>query len=537
MASNIKRQILKDRTFPTSEQISRYQDFNRLNSDFTMVKKLMLQKIALWSGAAITVSAVATVLYLNKVNSVQPGKNDSVREMHKTESYVQPPIPGKQKPFSVFKVSATNGGAFQYETGSVIKIPANAFINEKGNPVHDSIDINYREFHDALDIFLSGIPMKYDSAGTSYQLESAGMLEILAFDNGEKLALKKNTPIEIILASSSDESKYNVYALDTINHDWVYKGKDKILPDEIKYVQTKQPVIPVTQQLEDEELIKPVHSDLKKYSFRILYDKKIFPELSAYDNVLFEVADNNFKPQYYKINWDKISLSAGDGRGLYTVKLRKMDTTINVTAKPVFEEADYAKALATFEAKQKQQSETTQQKEQSEKSKLEKTNKGLSTYNQTMKRGEIMVGKFKEGVAYRQNNEAKKTVMGTVLLTASRALSVFTLGIINSDVCVAYPPQVPVTPAVQYALDLRKNAGGSNQPTNNTIFIVEKGKNTVLRFTKDEPLKYNPKAQNLIWTMTAKNEIAFFQNANVSSPAVVEKDQELALQKIRKFIE
>jgi flagellar basal body-associated protein FliL len=522
---NIKRKILKDRKFPDAEQISKRRNFDHISKDYSMIKKLMLKKIALWSASVITVAAVVTTIYLNNKDVPKPeAQTGQVMHTEKTVPFVQSPLPGKEMKFSSYQVSARNGGTITHSTGSVITIPPNAFTRMNGMPVGDSVEVKYREFHNPLDIFLSGIPMGYDSAGTKYNLESAGMLEILAYDGNEMLKLNKETPVEITMASANDEDRFNLYQLDTIKNNWVYKGRDKvILPGERKLPTNKK--IKNESLNENVSLVKPELSDSKKYSFKITYDKNSFPELSAYENVLFEVTDNNFKPAYFKINWDKISLSAGTEKDIYTVKLKKADTTITVNAKPVFDKEDYSKAMIKFEEKHKQASKEIEKKDAEKRSNLTKVNAGLSTYN-------------RKNLYTAANNMASQYYSE---INASRRFIIGALGIFNCDM------PIPLPSISLFINALKKSGDDPKQPSYSTIYMVEKGKNTVFRFAKNEPVKFNPRAEKIIWTVTDENrELAFFQPADfdklsegkqINLVPVIEKNQEMALNKIKKFLE
>ncbi|HRD40305.1 MAG TPA: hypothetical protein PLC65_16880, partial [Bacteroidia bacterium] len=80
-------------------------------------------------------------------------------------------------------------------TKSKIKVPQNAFVNKAGPDIIGDVEIQYREMHDQADIIASGIPMTYDSAGTKYHFESAGMFDIKASQNGEQVFLKHGKQI------------------------------------------------------------------------------------------------------------------------------------------------------------------------------------------------------------------------------------------------------------------------------------------------------------------------------------------------------
>ncbi len=517
-----KRKLLKDRQLPSPEQVSTRQNFNRISQDHLLIKKLLMKKIIGWTGGIIGAAAIVTAVVLSTskpAEKIQTPQTQPVAAVavatHKP--CILSPLPAAEEPFAEFKISAKDGGIINYKTGSSIKIPANAFSGNGANPLPDSITIRYREFHDPLDIFLSGIPMNYDSAGTKYTLQSAGMLEILAFDGDQKLNLDPKKPIEIKMASTNDDKNYNLYQLDTVAKNWVYKGKDKIITADVKNTAPPEISKPVVENNPvADNTVKPALADPQKYCFKIGYDKTDFPELAAYDNVLFEVHDNTFKPIYYKINWSKISLQSGTTKGTYLVKLKKADTTITLNAAPVFDQTNYTAALAKFDEKQKQISEK-QNKEDAEKNKkLTAVNKDLSSYNRRQ-------------LAATANK-----------MQPYRVFLINQMGVHNCD------QPLPPPPMQAWVDQSNKEDKEAAKMTYSTIYLVEKGKNTVFHFANGEPITFDAASKKLMWTITGKNEIAFFRNVDFKKLAngdhlnmkpVVAHDQNMALAEIKKFSE
>ncbi|MCW3083243.1 MAG: hypothetical protein JWP12_609 [Bacteroidetes bacterium] len=515
-----KRKLLKDRQMPSPEQVNMRQNFNRISQDHLLIKKLLLKKLIGWTGGIIGAAAIVTAVVLNMnkpADKIQTPQTPTAPAVAAHKSCILSPLPAKEEPFAQFKISAKDGGIINYKTGSSIHVPANAFLSNGANPLPDSITIRYREFHDPLDIFLSGIPMNYDSAGTRYTLQSAGMLEILAFDGNQKLNLDPKKPIEIKMASTTDDTNYNLYQLDTVAKNWVYKGKDKIVTADAKNStppeQTK--TVAETQAIADNS-VKPALADPQKYCFKIGYDKTDFPELAAYDNVLFEVRDNTFKPIYYKINWSKISLQSGATKGTYLVKLKKADTTITVNAAPVFDPNNYTAALAKFDEKQKQVSEK-QTKEDAEKNKkLNTVNKDLSSYNRKLLSAAI--------------NK----------MQPYRIFVINQMGVHNCD------QPMPPCPMQVWVEATNKEDKEAAKISYSSIYLVEKGKNTVFHFMPGEPIAFDATSKKLMWTITAKNEIAFFRNVDyqkfskgdhMNIKPVIARDQDMALAEIKKFSE
>ena len=149
--------------------------------------------------------------------------------------YIQEPLNKQAKPqFARYTISANEGGIYEYESGSKLIVPAAAFETNGGDVVDGNIDIYYREMHDFVDFFLSGIPMTYDSAGVTYSLESAGMIEIYAEQDGQRIRMRPGKTIDVELISEINGEdlnippQYNIYRLDTAAREWVYQNVDQI---------------------------------------------------------------------------------------------------------------------------------------------------------------------------------------------------------------------------------------------------------------------------------------------------------------------
>ena len=56
--------------------------------------------------------------------------------------------------------------------------------------------------------------MNYDSSGVNYMFESAGMLELLAEQNGEPLVMNPEKEIDIEMSSNNDSKAFNLYEFD-----------------------------------------------------------------------------------------------------------------------------------------------------------------------------------------------------------------------------------------------------------------------------------------------------------------------------------
>lgn len=137
------------------------------------------------------------------------------------------PIEGFQPEYAVYqKVNVELGDTLRYKTGTTILIPPGALLNAKGEAVKGEVQLKYREFHDAIDIVLAGAKMQYDTGGVITTLQTAGMFDINATQNGEQLFINPEKNINVRMASYEQGNQYNFYFFDEKTQNWSYQGTD-----------------------------------------------------------------------------------------------------------------------------------------------------------------------------------------------------------------------------------------------------------------------------------------------------------------------
>jgi len=184
------------------------------------------------------------------------------------------------------------------------------------------------------------------------------MFELLAFDRaGNPLQVAKDKNIAVDLVSYDDDPKHNVYYLDTLADNWEYiKGSTFRTIEEMDnnresfdytYAGNNETdsIIPAKTAL-----IHPQLSTKGSFLFKAQCSKEQFPELAAYDNVLFQVDESRskFDPGLYKVKWASVTIKKSKMDGLYMLKLERPDSTVKVYARPVFDAAGYQTAMARF---------------------------------------------------------------------------------------------------------------------------------------------------------------------------------------------
>ena len=339
---NKRKKILTDRKLPGSDEIAKFDDFEKVLNNYTLARKTLLNTILKWTIGGITTASiiVAGVMYFNSQNKIQPVGDNKAPVIN--NAYVQPPLNDKGIPFIENSIDALKGGEIKYPSGTALQIPNDAFVFEDGSPVLGEVKMKFREFKELKDVFLSDIPMQYDSAGKVYALGLTGMVQIVGTLNNKSVKLKPGKTVKFITLSAYTDDNYNIYQLDTVTKSWKYAGKNFII--DAAAISQKN----ISQKRRASTIIKPKRADDSKIAFAVKLEKKKDPEFAPFENVKFQVIDNNFDDNYLNEKWRKISIMESSIKGVYVASFMKADTTISAKVVPVFIGEDYDEALKKY---------------------------------------------------------------------------------------------------------------------------------------------------------------------------------------------
>ncbi len=313
--------------------------------------------------------------------------------------FIRPVLTASKAPYSKYTVNANTGGTIKHTTASKITVPKSAFVKKDGKEVNGTVEIHYREMHDVADQLVSGIPMRYDSAGTKQNFESAGMVDIKGFQGGEEVFIKPGKQLDIDMVSKKDGDRFNLYYLDTVAKKWNYLGKDKIVSLNEEH-HNAHAVAQTTSESKEEKKIqsaiekldeskevvitstdkkitslttpsvpqKPVAANKTRKQFKLNVSLNEFPELKAFEGCLFEVddANTNYTKEFNSVAWSDIHISAGPEKGKYFLNLSLGYRKEQLLVYPVFDGkrldemnvdynkkfTDYQKSLADRKAKE-----------------------------------------------------------------------------------------------------------------------------------------------------------------------------------------
>lgn len=260
---------------------------------------------------------------------------------------VKPPIPNVDVPYLTCKIPVSKGGQIETSTGTTVEVPPNAFVDKDGNPVKGEVEIKFREFHDAADIIVSGIPMHNPETGEF--METGGMFEILGEQKGKEIFIAAEKDIQVNLASFNEGDDFNFFQLGQEDLHWDDKGLASAEQPNLKKIKE-------LAQLDKKKPSKPLRP-LKKSGVngRQLFDLDVnytrFPTLKAFSSVVWQYSGEGVNIEkekwVFESDWDRINISKAEN-GFFELKLSNKDKTIKTYIQPVLQDDDYEAALAVF---------------------------------------------------------------------------------------------------------------------------------------------------------------------------------------------
>jgi len=541
----------------SSSSIDKHRDFDQLMQQYENAPRPGKQpggfRWMYYLSGAVAACLIGFLTY-NGLTKAE-GPEVSTEAFLASQPYINPPLKNIQAKFASTAINAHKGGEYRYKSGSKLIFPPAAFVDKDGQAVGGNVNIRYREFHDYVDFFLSGIPMEYDSAGTRYQLESAGMVEIYAEKDGKRLNIApgKEIAVELVSEIQVPASRrgmvphFNIYRLDTINRNWVYDGDDQIelleedlsalLNDDEQLIEKQKRITlakietKAAKKLAEIEatIPKPVppvrperaNGEAQVFNFefndnQIVYNKNASDEArqgvaeaqqqldqlrNQYSNTMWQVAPNNpdfDKEAASRIQWDDMTIRPVNQRD-YEVTLINSNKTMKIMVNPVLTGNDYEQALSTFNTAYQQyqqkvnerQAQLKDQKDQLEKSIAEEKALANKTADEKI-------------AAYRakgQDYAATQTIIKQKVLNRFR---VSNFGIWNCD-----RPLPPMMARVKGEFVDNKE----NRYIHHTAFLVNKNTNTVSRFhtAKGNDIVFDTESDNILWLVTKQNKLAIFR--------------------------
>lgn len=558
----MKRKINLNRETISSEEIAKKKDFQSVLKQHAAGSLPFYKKAWFAGGMAVTAAAIITTLLLMPKketvvqqhpsnNSIEQGADSlqlaQLEASEKNAPCIHPPIPGLDVPVSTYTINAKSGGSFHHTSGSLVQFPASAFVDHQGKTVQGKVTIQYREFHDAADFFVSGIPMTYDSAGVRYQFESAGMMEIKAFQDGKPVFMAPGKEVKVELASNYN-GDYNLYKLDTVKNNWTCLGKDRVkvgpTATPAKMDSVSQNILAKKAEFHEKIEVPQAQLELKKnnqlaqlpviqepqkpaaakkgrYTFNLDVDPKEFPELEVYKGLLFEVGDENtnFSRSMYDVSWDAAVIKEGPKKGEnYVLELEKASKKTNLIVYPVLEGKNLEAAQKIYQEKFASYSGKLAKRKVEEEA-IE------AEYAQKMAKIKAMQDELERKWKEREQDHFNQ------MSTEEKVMRVFTVnsfGVFNCDNPAVYPKGKKCVAALRSEAKAKLLVYES--------YLVDKGRNCLFTYVRNPVtnFSFNPTSGNILWTVD-NGVLYYLQAEDFAKINSSEGEQDLFLHKANKF--
>lgn len=248
-----------------------------------------------------------------------------------------------------FSVKAEKGITFTMDNGSSIEIPANAFVDKKGNIVTGNVEISYQEYHTPAQIISSGIPMKVITEDGEEWMQTAGMFKIEGSQKEEQVFIAKGKSINVNMASYVD-GEYDFWYLDEKVGNWDNLGVSQ----------------PTANSLGNngDQVVGQTGANIKRPSKPIAYneqealnfelDYSDFPALKDKKGLVWQYAGNSKEQSpaknewIYNEDWTDIELKE-KGKEQYQVTLTSDRKTYSIPVVAVLTGQDYEAAMAAYQ--------------------------------------------------------------------------------------------------------------------------------------------------------------------------------------------
>lgn len=269
---------------------------------------------------------------------------------------IDKPIAQIKQPIEKMVFHADSGGVFVLKSGTTIKFPKSAFVDKKGNPIKDIVQIEFEEFHKTSEIFLSGINMMFDQNGQEQPFESAGMFKIEGKCKGQEIEVAEDKKLRIDLASLQKEDGYDFFVMNEESGKWTMINSAPVNKDTSSYLFNTE----LNKNKKASEILVNNLPDIADPNAAVIdleIDYNLYPQLKNFYGIAWQIVDkSNDTERWINGDWDEVKLiSTGDGINDFQLNFKKYQVNSTVAVKPVVSEEVKRKMELQYAAAKKEQ--------------------------------------------------------------------------------------------------------------------------------------------------------------------------------------
>lgn len=469
----------RNRKTPSDQEILKHKNFDSVLKGYQsgMESAKWFQSAKLWGGLIATACLAGIGFYLWNNSTIEKAKTaqeeSAPAEVSAEEKFNEDLSTIYNSNAEHFNFNPEKDTILITNNGSIISIPAYAFDTEC-----KKVKLVVNEIDDPIKMFQSKIDMSYDSAGTKYHFESAGMIEIKAFDDKDPIDLKVGKEVSIALVTNTVEPTYNLYRKTPGN--WNYLGDANTLFQPVSFSEKSADLEShFTQEQfssKNEKKVKIGKADPSYPTFDV--DVSMHLELKEFAGLVFQVdpKEKDFQEDYYLVSWEKIELEKENLQ--YFINLERGGLTKRFKVKPVMNQTDYKKHL---------------QKNQKKSSYYDQMSQRKKDFTQEFKSQNLLFDYDQNSRNYQVSSLLNEEVKYQVASKTRRVFSVSQLGILNCDHVLPESFKQKVALAeLQF-----KDDGKSFTPQ--VTYVIIPGINTLFTFNSDGLKYYAKKGETKVW--------------------------------------
>lgn len=208
----------------------------------------------------------------------------------------QRPFANIDIPFEDYEIDADRDTVLALPQGGAFYFKGGALRNENGDRISGKITLKYRIFHDAPSAFLAAMPMSYEAQGEKRYMATAGMFELRAEQNGNKLKMAE--VMKITTPSFQKEGNYSFFHLKDEDGKWEYLDQEY----EIVENKSKQKALKKVNYKAQSLLKMPLEAKYFCFDYSAILD-------ATYNNNYGKIYENRENPavgqkaQQYGLSW------------------------------------------------------------------------------------------------------------------------------------------------------------------------------------------------------------------------------------------
>ncbi|TRX01343.1 hypothetical protein [Flavobacterium gawalongense] len=293
------------------------------------------------------------------------------------------------------------------------------------------------------------------------------MVELNANSNGKPVFVNPDNKIILNLNSWTDQTTFNLYDLNSKSGKWVERNKDIVKSTTMK------------KELDSLPIISELPRKQSSFSFDIKDETKNNPEISEYENVLFEPVD-------------KLKCGASDATDIKIRSLKNGTYELTFIVKIENEIIHQSKCICYLAFKEgKDYNKALEQYKKRYASLINKRKKMKKEIEAKWKTYNDIVN------IYRKNDFKKLNGIDKV----TRTLEINNFGFTNCDRPTSYPQGNEIEP-------IYTDEDG-NIITIKNVVLAEMETNALFRF--DNVIKYNHNNKNMLWGITGDGKLAYLK--------------------------